>query len=220
MAKRAYSPKEVIKKSYKLLEWGERWNGPFGFPTENETWFISGQSASGKSSFVMQLAKELCRYGSVLYCSYEEGVSQSFKKRIELFRMNEVQGRFRVATEDSYEELTKRLSRPKSAHFVIVDSFQVSEWTYEEARQMVRRFPAKSFIFISQEYKGQPMGKAAMRLRYLSGIKVRVIGYKAFCQGRFTGEAGSYFPVWEEGIIRTSNMLGPTETSNLKNGDI
>ncbi len=207
MAKRAYSPKEILAKTYKTLPWGDKWRGPFGSVPTNEIWFISGASASGKSSFVMQLAKELCNYGMTLYVSYEEGVSQSFKERIDRFKMSEVQGRFRVATSDTYDELVARLSKPKSPHFVIVDSFQVAEWTYEQARSLIDRFPAKSFIFISQEHKGQPMGKPAARLRYIAGMKVRVVGYKAFCQGRFTDDPGSYYVVWEEGVLRTSNNL-------------
>lgn len=207
MAKRAYSPKEIVAKRYKCLPWGVRWSQPFGTPTTNETWFVSGASASGKSSFVMQLAKELCKYGTVLYLSLEEGVSQSFKDRIERYKMGEVQGKFRVAVDDTLEELTERLSRPKSPHFIITDSFQYAGWTYEQVKELITRFPQKSFIFISQEYKGQPMGKAAARLRYMAGIKVRVVGFKAFCQGRFTGDPGSYFVVWEEGILRTSNNI-------------
>lgn len=208
MAKRAYSPKEVLAKKYKTIPWGERWSEPFGMVPTNETWFVSGASASGKSSFVMQLAKELCKYGMTLYVSYEEGVSQSFQDRIRREKMNEVQGRFRVATEDSYEELMERLAKPKSPHFVIIDSFQVAQWTYEQAKGLIDRFPAKSFIFISQEHKGQPMGKAAVRLRYIAGIKVRVVGYKAFCLGRFTEDPGSHYIVWEEGVMRTTNNLG------------
>lgn len=211
MGKRAYSPKEVLAKTYKLLPWGEKWSEPFGEVPVNETWFVSGASASGKSSFVMQLAKELCNYGMVLYCSYEEGISQSFKERIERFKMNEVQGRFRVAVDDSYEDLINRLSRPKSPHFIIIDSFQEADMSYEQFKQMRDRFPAKSFIFISQEHKGQPMGKPASRLRYKAGIKIRVVGYKAFCQGRFTGSPGSFYTVWEEGIIRTSNNITKNE---------
>lgn len=208
MAKRAYSPKEILAKTYKTLPWGERWSKPFGFPTTNEVWFICGASASGKSSFVMQLAKELCKYGLTLYLSFEEGVKQSFKERVKRFNMKEVQGRFRVATSDTFEELMARLAKPKSPHFVIVDSFQVSEWSYEQAIELMTRFPAKSFIFISQEHKGRPMGKPAERLRYIAGIKVRVVGYKAFCQGRFAEDPGSYYTVWEEGVLRTSNNIG------------
>lgn len=40
------------------------------------------------------------------------------------------------------------------------------------------------------------------------GTGGRVVGYKAFCQGRFTEDPGSYYVVWEEGILRTSNNIG------------
>ena len=196
MAKRAYSPKEVLAKTYKSLPWGPKWSVPFGEVPVNETWFISGASASGKSSFVMQLAKELCNYGTVLYMSYEEGVSMSFQERLRREKMNEVQGRFRTVVGDSYDDLVERLRRPKSAKFVIIDSFQDSKLTYEEVEDLIARFRRKSFIFISQEYKGQPTGKPAGRVKYKAGIKVRVSGYKAYCQGRFTGYSQQIDPLW------------------------
>ena len=55
--KRAYSPKDIAAKKWVTLPWDEKWNKPFGFPAENASWFISGASASGKSSFAMQLGK-------------------------------------------------------------------------------------------------------------------------------------------------------------------
>ena len=208
MAKRAFSPKEVLAKKYKVLPWNETWSGPFGHVPDNETWFISGASASGKSSFVMKLAKELCNYGTVLYLSYEEGINQSFQERLRREKMNEVQGRFRVVTNDKFDTLMRRLKRPKSAKFIIIDSFQDSKLSFEQAEELIDTFPRKSFIFISQEYKGQPLGKPAGRVKYKAGIKIRVVGYKAYCQGRFTGNPGSYYAVWEEGILRTSNNIG------------
>lgn len=207
MPKRAYSPKEVLAKTYATLQWGGEWARAFGQPETNATWLIHGPSAAGKSSFVMQLAKELCRYGTVLYMSYEEGVGQSFQQRLARFRMKDVQGHFRIATTDTIEELTERLRRAKSPKFVIIDSFQKAEWEYPETIALIERFPRKCFIFISQEDKGQPMGKPAKRLKYYAGVKVRVAGYKAYCQGRFIPEAGVYYPVWEEGILKTNNNL-------------
>ena len=207
MAKRAFSPREVLAKTYDTLPWEGEWARAFGKPEVNATWLIHGPSAAGKSSFVMQLAKELCKYGTVLYMSYEEGVDQSFQQRLARFRMKEVQGHFRIATTDTIEELTERLGRKKSPKFVIIDSFQKAEWEYPETIALIERFRRKSFIFISQEDKGQPMGKPAKRLKYYAGVKVRVSGYKAYCQGRFTPEAGVYYPVWEEGILKTNNTL-------------
>ena len=205
--KRSYTPKDIAAKRWVTLPWGEKWSKPFGEPADNASWFISGASASGKSSFVMQLGKELCKYGLVLYLSYEEGVNQSFQRRMDYLKMDEVQGRFRVVTDDTYEELVARLRKPKSPKFIIVDSFQVSEWNYAQALELIRRFPRKCFIFISQEKKSAPMGSDAIRLRYICDMKVRVMGYKAYCQGRAIGEAGSYYVVWKEGLIQTNNNI-------------
>ncbi len=205
--KRAFTPRNVLEKKWKTLPWTGVWRDVFGEPAENASWFISGASASGKSSFVMQLAKELCKYGTVLYLSKEEGINQSFQRRMVYLGMNEVQGKLRVVVEDSYDELIERLKRPKSPKFIIVDSFQYTEWSYEQAKQICERFNKKCFIFISQEYKGQPLGKPAMRLKYMADMKVRVMGYKAYCQGRAIGEAGAYYTVWEEGVMQTSNNI-------------
>ena len=205
--KRAYSPKEIAKKTYKTLPWGGRWEESFGLPEERATWFISGASASGKSSFVMQLAYELTHYGQVLYLSYEEGVNQSFQERMLRFELDKKQGWFRVVTNDTLEDLTERLKKRHSAKFIIVDSFQMAYWSYPETEALVKMFPKKSFIFISQVEKGQPTGKPARRLLYLADVKVRVQGFRAYCQGRFNPDAGNSFVVWEEGVLRTTNNV-------------
>lgn len=211
MSRRAYSPKDIAAKKWTTLPWGDKWNKAFGYPADNASWFISGASAQGKSSFVMQLGKELCKYGHVLYMSYEEGVNQSFQRRMGYLKMNEVQGRFRVVVDDTLEELKTRLAKPKSPKFIIVDSFQVGcedkGWTYPEAVALMKRFSHKCFIFISQEDKSVPTGKPARRLRYICDMKVRVFGYKAYCLGRSIGESGNHYVVWKEGILKTSNNL-------------
>jgi hypothetical protein len=138
--KRAYSPKEIAAKKWVTLPWDEKWSKPFGFPAENASWFISGASASGKSSFVMQLGKELCNYGTVLYMSYEEKINQSFQRRMGYLKMNEVQGKFRVVTEGSLEEVIARLKKPKSPKFIIIDSFQVAGWDYPQAVELMETF--------------------------------------------------------------------------------
>ncbi len=155
----------------------------------------------------MQLAKKFCEYGPTLYMSYEEGVGMEFQRRLKLMKMNEVQGRFVVTPDDTYKEIMDRLSKPKSPRFVVVDSFQVSDWSYEQALELMKRYPQKGFVFISQEDKGQPIGKAAIRLRYIADMKIRVAGYKAYCQGRSAGSPGNYYVVWKEGVLMTSNNL-------------
>ena len=163
----------------------------------------------------MQLAKMLCSIGNVLYVSLEEGVGLSMQKRLALFKMNEVQGKFRLITDGNIEELGNRLAKPKSAKFIIVDSYQFAfeaGWDYQLTTALIDRFPKKTFIFISQEDKGKPLGKPAIRLKYKAGVKVRTQGYRAYCQGRYSGNVGAYYSIWEEREVEVYNTK--TEEKN------
>lgn len=208
MAKRAYSPKDVANIKHKVLPFEGKWKDVFGEPEQGDTWFISGASASGKSSFVMQLAKMLCSLGNVLYVSLEEGVGVSMQRRLAQFKMNEVQGSFRITTDGDIDALAERLAKPKSAKFIIVDSYQVAfeaGWEYNMTRDLIDRFKHKTFIFISQEDKGKPLGKPAVRLKYKAGVKVRTQGFRAYCQGRYSGNVSEYFTIWEEKAVEVYN---------------
>lgn len=196
--KKIYSPKDISKMEIRELQFEGAWEKAFGRPSLYETWFIAGQSASGKSSFVMQLSKMLCGFGDVLYVSLEEGVSKSFQDRMNMFQMDEEQGRFRVTTDETMDTLIDRLKRRKSARFIILDSFQYTGWDYLQTKKLVDMFPKKSFIFVSQEDKGRPIGKSAVRLKYMAGVKVRTVGFRAYCQGRYAGDAATWYDVWPE----------------------
>ena len=184
----------------------------------NETWFISGASAQGKSSFVMQLAKKFCEYGKTLYVSAEEGIRQSFQRRLEMFEMNSVGRKLSIIEDPDINLLKERLSKPKSPRFIIIDSFQMANWTYQDAMELIEKFNKKSFIFISQEYKSRPMGADAVRLRYAAGVKIRVSGFMALCSGREKETAGGGgFVVWDEGAIRYGNKIAVEKKNEIDN---
>lgn len=86
----------------------------------------------------MQLAKELCSYGGVLYLSYEEGVSKSFQDRINRYKMNEVQGKFRVATDDTLDDLRARLknARVPSLSSLTASNIQIGAMSKPKRLQM------------------------------------------------------------------------------------
>lgn len=215
---RAYNPREVSQKKYEVIKWNGQWRESFGRPAMNETWFISGASAQGKSSFVMQLAKKLCEYGKTLYVSAEEGIRQSFQRRLEMFEMNSVGRKLSIIEDPDINLLKERLSKPKSPRFIIIDSFQVANWTYQDAMELIETFNKKSFIFISQEYKSRPMGADAVRLRYAAGVKIRVSGFMALCSGREKETAGGGgFIVWDEGAIRYGNKIAVEKKNEIDN---
>ena len=215
---RAYNPREVSQKKYEVIKWNGQWRESFGRPAMNETWFISGASAQGKSSFVMQLAKKLCEYGKTLYVSAEEGIRQSFQRRLEMFEMNSVGRKLSIIEDPDINLLKERLSKPKSPRFIIIDSFQMANWTYQDAMELIETFNKKSFIFISQEYKSRPMGADAVRLRYAAGLKIRVSGFMALCSGREKETAGGGgFVVWDEGAIRYGNKIAVEKKNEIDN---
>lgn len=215
---RAYNPREVSQKKYDVIKWNGQWRESFGRPAMNETWFISGASAQGKSSFVMQLAKKFCEYGKTLYVSAEEGIRQSFQRRLEMFEMNSVGRKLSIIEDPDINLLKERLSKPKSPRFIIIDSFQVANWTYQDAMELIEKFNKKSFIFISQEYKSRPMGADAVRLRYAAGVKIRVSGFIALCSGREKETAGGGgFVVWDEGAIRYGNKIAVDKKNEIDN---
>lgn len=205
--KRAFTTEEILAIQFEDLQWSEKFSDVFGTPAVNDTWLVWGASGSGKSSFVMQLAKELTKFGKVLYLSYEEGhKSKSYQKRLADFNMVEHHGKF-VTIEDNYDELCERLSHQRSGNFIIIDSVQMSGWTYQQAEDLIKRFPKKAFIIVSQEDKGEPWGDAAKRLLYLASVKIRVSAYRAYSKGRYSENPAVSFPVWQKGIIETTNNL-------------
>lgn len=215
---RAYNPREVSQKKYEVIKWNGQWRESFGRPAMNETWFISGASAQGKSSFVMQLAKKFCEYGKTLYVSAEEGIRQSFQRRLKMFEMNSVGRKLSIIEDPDINLLKERLSKPKSPRFIIIDSFQMANWTYQDAMELIEKFNKKSFIFISQEYKSRPMGADAVRLRYAAGVKIRVSGFMALCSGREKETAGGGgFVVWDEGAIRYGNKIAVEKKNEIDN---
>ena len=215
---RAYNPREVSQKKYEVIKWNGQWKESFGRPAMNETWFISGASAQGKSSFVMQLAKKFCEYGKTLYVSAEEGIRQSFQRRLKMFEMNSVGRKLSIIEDPNINLLKERLSKPKSPRFIIIDSFQMANWTYQDAMELIETFNKKSFIFISQEYKSRPMGADAVRLRYAAGVKIRVSGFMALCSGREKETAaGGGFVVWDEGAIRYGNKIAVEKKNEIDN---
>lgn len=209
--KRALTVRDIAAKKYDCYDWEGEWLNTFGNPSITSMWTIQGISASGKSSFAMQFAKKACEYGQVLYLPYEEGASKEFQRRLAFLGMHEVQSRLSIAIDETIDELDERLSHPKSAQFIFVDSFQLGMelygWSYEKALELMRKYPKKTFVYILQEDKGQPLGKPAKRLKYMADMKVRVAGYRAYCQGRASTEPGNSYIVWEEGVIMTSNGM-------------
>lgn len=199
---RAYSPTEVQSMNIPSLPFTGEWEAAFGHPDKNGTWIIWGSSGNGKSSFVMQLAKYLCRFGKVAYDSLEESTGLSLQNSLNRHRMEEVNGKFLILDREPMEELSERLKKRRSPDIVIVDSFQYSGLTYASYKALKEAHPNKLLIFVSHAEGMNPEGRAAKKVAYDAGVKIFVQGFRAMCKGRFITKPGNHFTVWDEGAAK------------------
>lgn len=196
--KRAISVSELLSKKYRTLDFKGQWFDAFGRPENRGVWFIWGASASGKSRFVCQLARELSRLGRVLYNSLEEADSYTIQKAFADSGLAEVKRRV-ILVSESMEEMSVRLKEPRSPQFAIVDSYQYTRMNYAQYIDFKENHRDKLIIFVSHADGKQPAGRSARGVMYDAALKIWVEGYRAFSKGRYIGLNGGQYTVWEAG---------------------
>lgn len=202
--KKAVGVSEFQRKEFKLLDIPEQWSAHLGEVPERFTCSVFGFTANGKTDYAMQLAKMLAKLGNVLYNSREQGISKSLQMCINRNKMQEVNGKV-VFASDSYEELIMRLSKRKSARFIIIDSRDQMNISYEQFNELELRYPKKSFIILMYEKGAKPKGEHGNNIHYRCDIKVRVRAFVASNEGRFGGNQD--FVIWEEGAKRVRDKI-------------
>ncbi|MFA6727374.1 MAG: hypothetical protein WCS17_04035 [Prevotella sp.] len=191
-ARNARGVREVMSMKYETFPFEGEWNAAFSTPEKKGVWFIWGDSGNGKTTFAMQLAKELCKYGRVAYDSLEEGASLTMRNTMQRCGMMEVNRRFLLLDAEPIEQLNLRLHRQKSPNIVFIDSFQYTQMNYRQYIEFKEANRNKLLIFISHADGKQPSGRSAKSVMYDASLKIYVSGYRAFSKGRFIGDVGHY----------------------------
>lgn len=200
--KRAYSPGEVMGMKIPRYEFTGPWLSSIGRPARSGVWIIWGASGNGKSSFVMQLAKYLCRFSRVIYDSLEESTGLSLQMSLRRHKMDEVRRRLVILDREPMEQLEERLARRGSPGVVIIDSFQYSDLTYPAYKAFKERNARKLLIFISHAEGQHPAGRTAKKVEYDADVKIMVSCFKAWCKSRFMEQPGEPYVIWEEGAAK------------------
>lgn len=198
---RALSLDNLLKSKFRDILFSEQWSGFLGEPEMAGSWIIWGGSGCGKTSFALMLAKELCKFGKVIYNSLEEGKSKSFQMAVLRAEMENVAKRIVFLNKEPIHELKIRLRKNKSADIIFIDSIQYTEMRLPDYTALCREFPKKLFIWISHEKNREPDGRLADKIRYNAHIKIRVDGYRAYAMSR-TGGDSEYFTIWDEGATQ------------------
>lgn len=210
--KRALTVKNIFDKKYTTLTLSSAFQEAFGEVEKTGVWFIWGKSGNGKSSFAIQLAKELCNHGRVLYVGLEEGSSITFRNLLSICGMQEIGSRFTVLEPENItnlsEELVNRLKKQRSADFVIIDSFQYTGWDFKKYLAFKKAIARKKMIIIISQTKGNmPLGRTALSVQFDACMKIWVEGFKAFSKGRFIGNNGGEYIINEEKSQRYAESI-------------
>ncbi|MDR0612377.1 MAG: hypothetical protein LBG45_02645 [Dysgonamonadaceae bacterium] len=188
-----------MKKS--VLPFEGKWADAFGQPERTGVWFVWGNSGNGKTSFVMQLCKELCKYGRVVYDSLEEGDSLTVQESFIRNGITADNRRLQLLNCEPLSELSERMAGRKSPDFYVIDSFQYAQISYREYIKFKEAHRDKLVVFTSHADGSNPAGRAARSVMYDSVLKVYVAGYRAFSKGRYIGPAGQY-DIWPEKALK------------------
>lgn len=185
--RKALSYDNIVNQKFEEIPFTGRLQKAFGNPAYGGVWFIWGDSANGKSSLVMQLAKQFCLFDKdVLYDALEEYKTKSFQDRVILFNMAEVKHRFKVIKEQP-EELLVRIAKKRGKPDVIfLDSIQYLRIRKAGLLKMFEDYPEITWIVVSQSENGVPRGALAKDAEFEAYIKVYVDQYIAYFKGRAT----------------------------------
>jgi len=199
--RRAVSVDQLLRKKFIELPVEGAWKELLGSPERSGSWFIYGLSGHGKTTFNMQLAKYLTRFGKVEYDTLEEGARKSMQEAVKENRMQDCRkGSFKILDKATIEELRARLSRKRAVKIIFIDSVQYTFIDKRAYKQLLKDFPDVLFIWISHARGKQPLGALAEAIMYDADIKIHVIGFKAYSKSRMSrGVKTKPYTIWDQG---------------------
>lgn len=162
--------------------------------------FIWGGSGDGKTTFSVELIKQLSPLGRILHLAYEEGFNSSLKMALMRAGVHELDG-YEIMDTCTFDELLYLLNKRNSPRIVVIDSFQYARYTKHEWLLLKDKFvkgrKKKIFIVISHADGKKPRGSVAVDAMYDAQIKVLVKSKIAFVKSRYEGDRN--YVIWEEG---------------------
>ena len=168
---------------------------------------VKGASGNGKTEFLVQLSKELCRHGKVGYLHYEQGHGADFQMATKRNRMEDVSGQFypidpwaNLKPEISLiEDLDKYLSRRNSPDFIFIDSTDDTGFQIADYQHLKHKYgKKKAFIFVARSSKSGALKKSVTdHIAFDGQLTIFVSNYIAHPEKNRCGGVDSYV-IWEE----------------------
>lgn len=202
---RLLSLKNIDDKKHTVIAFTGLWLELMGTPEKTGCWIIYGKSAQGKTSFMMQLARELdeMKY-RIIIISLEEGDSLSFRDA--LHRSGIITGvhKITVSTGATVEELDEYLSGiSRKPDMIFVDSAQYWSNQYKATATKIidlrSKYTSIVFIMTSHVLGNEVEGNDAYQIKRDAFCRIQIEGHTAFYRGRGSGGTTGQYTIWKEG---------------------
>ena len=209
---KALTVANIINQTISRILFTGLWYQAFKCPQNKGVWFIWGGSGSGKSTFILMLAKALAQLGLKVFLNLceEETDDSDFIDRMAMLQMNEVSENF-VAQSYNYADMVAYLKRKASPKVVIIDSATYFFETFEQYKAFKAMFKNKIIIITGHARGMNPKFEIEDRIMYDAKMKIFVQGYLALCKGRTIGPNGGRYIIYQDGY---DSLHGSSVTPN------
>lgn len=181
---RTVSPVQITERTVETYPFTDEWKLLFDEPDIRFSTLIRGEAKSGKSTYAARFAQYCSRFGRVLYVSAEERLnSKTLQNRLKLCEVTSPKVRF---IHTKCIDTIEKVIRTGGFRFVIIDSIQHVQMTYDEFEAMRTKFKRRklSWHLIMQ------MGQNITKWKHEVDVLVEVREGRAFVKGRYSKAAG------------------------------
>ena len=174
---------EILRERYETLKLSGCLKSIMGNLPADKQWtmLLHGIAGGGKSTFALLLAKELTKFGNVLYGNFEEAIGITLQSKLKLTKLDNNK-KIHFIEPNTENEFWKLLDT-KIYKYAIVDS--LSHIASQEKQvamfwNKVKEHPNTSFIFIchalkSRDGKRETNYRGASTLGHIVDINQRVV---------------------------------------------
>lgn len=200
---RAQSVYNLLNKKVDELPFTGEWHEAFSCPEPTGIWLVYGNSGSGKTSFLLQLARYFSEELSmrVAFQSMEESGRSSFQRSIRRAGWKEKGGNIQVLPEANPTEVDEWLELHPKTKVVIIDTVQYwilrYQFSIEQYFELKKKYTDKLFIYNSHINGNEPDTRTAIQIMRDADQKVFINGFRAFSKGRHIGSKGHY-SIWPD----------------------
>lgn len=197
--KKALNVANILNQKIERVQFQGEMYEAFKSPQNKGVWFVWGASASGKSTFLLQLAKEFAKTSNTFYNLLEEETDDSdFIERNEIVGTSDVKENFLASSYD-YEQMCAYLDKRGSPDVVFIDSGIYFFKSFEQYLEFKRKYRRKIIVISGHAQGNNPRSELEKSIMFDAKQKVFVTGYLAACKGRTIGPNGGFYTIWKEG---------------------